>query len=126
MITLLCFFFFKQKTAYEIRPCDWSSDVCSSDLEAWLREPTHGIKRVAHDGERHVVARGREVGDALPVVRRGIVAERGRGGLAGAVDPSGDVDLIVQDGGGQLLDRLRKRRGSGPAAVALEHGRDEQ
>src|ERR1043165_5213071 len=27
------FFFFKQKTAYEIRPRDWSSDVCSSDLE---------------------------------------------------------------------------------------------
>src|SRR5213596_1284966 len=26
------FCFFKQKTAYEIRPCDWSSDVCSSDL----------------------------------------------------------------------------------------------
>src|SRR5881275_1975972 len=26
------FFFFKQKTAYEIVPCDWSSDVCSSDL----------------------------------------------------------------------------------------------
>src|SRR5213596_3960028 len=26
------FFLFKQKTAYEIRPCDWSSDVCSSDL----------------------------------------------------------------------------------------------
>src|SRR5881275_1266604 len=24
-------FFFKQKTAYEIVPCDWSSDVCSSD-----------------------------------------------------------------------------------------------
>src|SRR5213596_4199868 len=30
----MVFFFFKQKTAYEIRPCDWSSDVCSSDLEA--------------------------------------------------------------------------------------------
>src|SRR5213080_5115779 len=27
------FFFFKQKTAYEIPLCDWSSDVCSSDLE---------------------------------------------------------------------------------------------
>src|SRR5213596_3663686 len=27
-----CFFIFKQKTAYELRPCDWSSDVCSSDL----------------------------------------------------------------------------------------------
>src|SRR3546814_7966106 len=27
------FFFFKQKTAYEMRISDWSSDVCSSDLE---------------------------------------------------------------------------------------------
>ena len=26
-------FFFKQKTAYEIKECDWSSDVCSSDLD---------------------------------------------------------------------------------------------
>src|SRR3546814_1909237 len=29
---LICFFFFKQKTAYEMRISDWSSDVCSSDL----------------------------------------------------------------------------------------------
>src|ERR1051326_9358040 len=28
------FFFFKQKTAYEIKECDWSSDVCSSDLSS--------------------------------------------------------------------------------------------
>ena len=28
----MLFFFFKQKTAYEIKECDWSSDVCSSDL----------------------------------------------------------------------------------------------
>src|SRR5881296_4468967 len=27
-----CFFFFKQNTAYEMFLCDWSSDVCSSDL----------------------------------------------------------------------------------------------
>src|SRR3546814_4089517 len=35
-VDLLCFlclfFFFKQKTAYEMRISDWSSDVCSSDL----------------------------------------------------------------------------------------------
>src|SRR3546814_4677637 len=32
-VVLLCyFFFFKQKTAYEMRISDWSSDVCSSDL----------------------------------------------------------------------------------------------
>ena len=29
---MLWFFFFKQKMAYEIVDCDWSSDVCSSDL----------------------------------------------------------------------------------------------
>ena len=32
MTGVLSFFFFKQKTAYEIYQCDWSSDVCSSDL----------------------------------------------------------------------------------------------
>ena len=31
-ICCFVFFFFKQKTAYEIKECDWSSDVCSSDL----------------------------------------------------------------------------------------------
>src|SRR3546814_12508373 len=31
---LMYFFFFKQKTAYEMRISDWSSDVCSSDLIA--------------------------------------------------------------------------------------------
>src|SRR3546814_4974616 len=34
-LCLICFFFFfKQKTAYEMRISDWSSDVCSSDLPA--------------------------------------------------------------------------------------------
>src|SRR3546814_5303045 len=31
-MSLVLFFFFKQKTAYEMRISDWSSDVCSSDL----------------------------------------------------------------------------------------------
>src|SRR3546814_4192447 len=33
MCLSLSIFFFKQKTAYEMRISDWSSDVCSSDLE---------------------------------------------------------------------------------------------
>src|SRR3546814_9673873 len=37
----LFFFFFKQKTAYEMRISDWSSDVCSSDLVALLLEHGH-------------------------------------------------------------------------------------
>src|SRR3546814_4296334 len=34
LLTSCLFFFFKQKTAYEMRISDWSSDVCSSDLPA--------------------------------------------------------------------------------------------
>src|SRR3546814_4141177 len=45
------FFFFKQKTAYEMRISDWSSDVCSSDLSCVyllaLRHPTPVAKQVA-------------------------------------------------------------------------------
>src|SRR3546814_2198205 len=33
------FFFFKQKTAYEMRISDWSSDVCSSDLSILSSSP---------------------------------------------------------------------------------------
>src|SRR3546814_4779367 len=35
------FFFFKQKTAYEMRISDWSSDVCSSDLAKYGRVADH-------------------------------------------------------------------------------------
>src|SRR3546814_4031708 len=40
---LLFFFFFKQKTAYELRISDWSSDVCSSDLAP--RSAVQGARR---------------------------------------------------------------------------------
>src|SRR3546814_7406255 len=51
------FFFFKQKTAYEMRICGWSSDVCSSDLAAF--EQLRGevaLVRLAVEG----LARARE------------------------------------------------------------------
>src|SRR3546814_2360708 len=35
---MIFFFFFKQKTAYDMRISDWSSDVCSSDLHFTLAE----------------------------------------------------------------------------------------
>src|SRR3546814_5022009 len=40
----LVFFFFKQKTAYEMRISDWSSDVCSSDLVALLSPAALGAR----------------------------------------------------------------------------------
>src|SRR3546814_8638121 len=41
------FFFFKQKTAYEMRISDWSSDVCSSDLRR-PRHPRPDVAALAH------------------------------------------------------------------------------
>src|SRR3546814_13294052 len=41
LLLLFCFFFFKHKTAYEMRISDWSSDVCSSDLAAPHRCGAH-------------------------------------------------------------------------------------
>src|SRR3546814_5641625 len=81
---VLLFFFFKQKTAYEMRISDWSSDVCSSDLVAdylddlWPRgdraqdiladrEFGDVIDEAAHDGQRDV---GLEQGDSHFAHRR--------------------------------------------------------
>src|SRR3546814_8710987 len=57
---LLLVFFFKQKTAYEMRISDWSSDLCSSDL-------------VPSGGNRHIVFDANA--DALPA-RRHLAARR--------------------------------------------------
>src|SRR3546814_1330524 len=48
---MFLFFFFKQKTAYEMRISDWSSDVCSSDL---MRVRSYfGVYTVTDDSYRH-------------------------------------------------------------------------
>src|SRR3546814_3502420 len=43
-----CFFFFKQKTAYEMRISDWSSDVCSSDLLADTIRSTISVRKLVN------------------------------------------------------------------------------
>src|SRR3546814_16484355 len=59
-----CFFFFKQKTAYEMRISDWSSDVCSSDLQdhALLLMGLSVRVGLAHD-EQELAVGMRGVGD---------------------------------------------------------------
>src|SRR3546814_5568855 len=56
-------FFFKQKTAYEMRISDWSSDVCSSDLNSW-----HWSR--SHDYERSLGADADCSADECPRIRR--------------------------------------------------------
>src|SRR3546814_6382348 len=46
-----CFFFFKQKTAYEMRISDGSSDVCSSDLSKIKRQAKRRAQAVSSGGE---------------------------------------------------------------------------
>src|SRR3546814_11460614 len=52
-VCLFCFFFFKQKTAYELRISCWSSDVCSSDLFGPWCQVGH-VRRSFSAGERDV------------------------------------------------------------------------
>src|SRR3546814_4708320 len=79
---MVCFFlFFKQKTAYEMRISDWSSDVCSSDLklpngrrgeDGGCRQQAHG--RMSRQSLQHF---GEEVPGRLVV--RPVMAEDAAG-----------------------------------------------
>src|SRR3546814_7708786 len=67
---VVCFFFFKQKTAYEMRISDWSSDVCSSDLRV---DMDAGIGRDSVIGQGLVIRQqrdGRLAGLAMAGQRR--------------------------------------------------------
>ena len=50
VLSCFFFFFFKQKTAYEIYQCDWSSDVCSSDLVSRQKQDLRRVE-IAIPGE---------------------------------------------------------------------------
>src|SRR3546814_8204986 len=76
---VFCFFFFKQKTAYEMRISDWSSDVCSSDLrDRAARMPPGRV------GSGRFAEFGRFLGSARCVAA--CVAARARAGELAAVD----------------------------------------
>src|SRR3546814_3352562 len=90
------FFFFKQKTAYEMRISDWSSDVCSSDLGDSLDpiriEPQAIEHRVAQPlvaAARHILAVG---GD-----------DRGHGGTQG---PCGSTQRVRFLGAGLAREEI--------------------
>src|SRR3546814_2943807 len=83
---LCVFFFFKQKTAYEMRISDWSSDVCSSDLLLLLGD----LARL--DGEREAALLLVDVGD----LRVHLVAHReALGALLAAVAREVDRKSVV-------------------------------
>src|SRR5881397_4449873 len=111
------FFFFKQKTAYEMAQCDWSSDVCSSDLDP-------GDERAVADD---VVRFGGLAGDGRGLDRghdeRGPTTrehgeELGRriDGLGGAPVP-GDVEHVRGRCGDERCEAVELERGREPLGL---------
>src|SRR3546814_5050774 len=106
MLSFICFFFFKQKTAYEMRISDWSSDVCSSDLyqrsrnsrrSATMRSGVSVMDFSSVSGG----ARSRSVERAAAVDGQGGACDEG-GRVAGQEgDCRGDLR-----GGGSALERI--------------------
>src|SRR3546814_12346921 len=115
------YFFFKQKTAYELRISDCSSDVCSSDLRSYHPAPQVGIGGL----EREIGAHGRPQGTDAVLDMRGARPFGGRLGIDddGAVDAAcaflgrGDRIAFLADLAG-LLDM-----GIGSAAGRERGGR---
>src|SRR3546814_15296200 len=83
------FFFFKQKTAYDMRISDWSSDVCSSDLSDGYRR-RHRLHRAG------LPRRARDDGGVAAAHLRRLPALRPVWSLsAGPARPSSDRKSVV-------------------------------
>src|SRR3546814_1199067 len=108
LVVFLCFF--KQKTAYEMRISDWSSDVCSSDLRSHI-----GRRRVGREGIESFL---REIADTggEPVAEQGAGGEHmiGEAARVGKMLANAAARVIheqpVQDIG-SLADRCRDHLG---------------
>src|SRR3546814_9746931 len=87
-------FFFKQKTAYEMRISDWSSDVCSSDLA--VGDVPSAVRRDLH-------VRAAWSGRLLQVLRSGLPV------LVDGFPASGDLLAELPFAGGQPVQGSRHR-----------------
>src|SRR3546814_6258274 len=117
------FFFFKQKTAYEMRISDWSSDVCSSDLVAAAKDQdadafvrgAEGLRRLAdlEVDERRLERRGQRA--HLDIVARHDARPqllRHRVGAAAAGDGACRFGELAGELGCLCLDRKSTRLNS--------------
>src|SRR3546814_5238399 len=101
---MLClpFFFFKRKTAYELRISDWSSDVCSSDLFEFRKRALHvgaaiGVHAIDHD-EIYYVLSGTGIvhsdGEERPL-KAGTAAWLYRGAKVGIRQTGGEPLVLI-------------------------------
>src|SRR3546814_10343548 len=114
-------FVFKQKTAYEMRISDWSSDVCSSDLDALLGDPDDG-ERWLHAGEG-VVRHGSSLVEDEPRLDVAVAEDLdcGRRGLAHHLFIAAEAEPDVLLGGEALAEQtLDGFADAGQAALVVE------
>src|SRR3546814_115480 len=127
-----CFFFFKQKTAYEMRISDWSSDVCSSDLDhrlarRWVSlrstHPTglsrtqrraHRLGRMRRNLEQRLCCATRFAAALFPVLQR----------AHGNTEHAGEVRLRQAELGARLggFGHFDVEHAAGLAGLDLTHG----
>src|SRR3546814_146165 len=125
-------FFFKQKTAYEMRISDWSSDVCSSDLilqkmketaERYLGETvTEAVITVPayfNDSQRQATKDAGKIA-GLDVLR--IINEPTAAALAYGLDKQGSGTIVVYDLGGGTFDGSVLEIGDGVFEVKATNG----
>src|SRR3546814_1100791 len=93
------FFFFKQKTAYEMRISDWSSDVCSSDLRL-----QHRRRRRFGREQLQRVGPGRQCRERLR--RRREARHRQQAGVLGGADHAG-VGMRSEEHTSELQSLMR-------------------
>src|SRR3546814_6274233 len=126
---ILCFvFFFKQKTAYEMRISDWSSDVCSSDLVLlWaLGRPAYAAFSGLEADHRAAIEReGRVAAKAQLLGRR--PAATVAVAVAVAADAAPIDQFLAQSAGeiGLTLDR-NEARGADQATIAIATAKDRK
>src|SRR3546814_1122638 len=119
---IVCFFFVKQKTAYEIRISDWSSDVCSSDLPRryWYRFVVDGIR-----SDTGTVRTAPAAGAALDRLRIAVAGcqhyERGLFTAWRHISREADLDAVYHYG--DYIYEGKPARAAAAAKAPIEIGR---
>src|SRR3546814_17317096 len=119
------FFFFKQKTAYEMRISDWSSDVCSSDLRHHRRHSVPVPEGRPRSADQHAVSASRVDRRGHPRPVRRLSERQARAGSRRLQDPvdlerpetdrksvgqGKSVSVRVDLGGRRIIKKKNKRK----------------
>src|SRR3546814_1218627 len=120
---MLCFF--KQKTAYEMRISDWSSDVCSSDLAGALDHPhVGGVGQIGRDADAGGLRSGHPAGHLrglLPGVPCRVLDQLSVAGQVGGGDRRGEIDAPPDDGDGLAQHTSEEHTSGLPSLLRISY-----